>query len=184
MNLILLIVVISSLVLIGIVSFVFELHAIRKTQQKIIEFRDKAVAFYTKLIDGKDANKEWTYILANYKNVSRLMSPHCYQPSTYDLVTSAMNNNRLNLENDVACLDKEVVSTVAEYDLDFKNTLSQWWNIFSYFFRGIGTLLRIVFQYPIKLINPDFDFKSKGWNVFCAIVGLIGSAASIASLFL
>jgi len=182
MNTITLIIIILSFVLIGIISFIVELKAIRKTQQKILEFRDEVMNFYEKCNNGKKANNEWSFILANYKEVYRLMTPHCYQPSTYDLVASVMNHNQFNVASDVACLDKEVVSTIAEYDIEFKKTLSQWWNVFSHFFRGIGAILRIVFQYPIKLIKPEFDFKSKGWNLFCAIVGVLGSIASIVSL--
>lgn len=184
MNTTILIIIVLSLIIIGIFSFVVELKSIRSAQQKILKFRDKVVDFYEKSNTGKKTNKEWSYILSNYKEVYRLMSPHCYRPSTYDFVTSVMNHNRYNIASDVACLDKEVVSTISEYELEFKKDLSQWWNVFSHFFRGIGTVLRIVFQYPIKLIKPEFDFKSKGWNLLCAIIGILGSIASIISFII
>lgn len=182
MNTITFIIIISCIILVGIISFVVDLKSIRKTQQKILDFRNVVISFYEKMQKGNDANKEWSTILATYKEIYRLMSTHCYQPSTYVLVSSVMNHNQYNLASDVACIDKEVVSTLAEYDLEFQKTLVQWWNIFSHFFRGIGTILRIVFQYPIQMIKPDFNFKSKGWNIFSAIIGVAGSIASILSL--
>lgn len=182
MNTITFIIIISCIILVGIISFVVDLKSIRKTQQKILDFRNVVISFYKKTQKGKDANEEWSTILATYKEIYRLMSPHCYRPSTYDLVSSVMNHNQYNLASDVARVDKEVVSTLAEYDLEFQKMLSQWWNIFSHFFRGIGTILRIVFQYPIQMIKPDFNFKSKGWNIFSAIIGVAGSIASILSL--
>lgn len=182
MNTITLIIIISSIIMIGIISFVVDLKMIRKVQQRILEFRDVVIKFYEKTQKGNKANKEWSTILSTYKEVYRLMSPHCYRPSTYDLVSSVMNPNHYNLARNVAYIDEEVVSTLAEYDLEFQKTLSQWWNIFSHFFRGIGTILRIVYQYPIKMIKPDFNFKSKGWNIFSAAIGIAGSIASILSL--
>lgn len=182
-TIILLIIIITSLILVGIITFIIELKSIRKIQDDILQFRNNVIEFYNKNVKGKNSNKEWHYILSNYKKVFRLMLPHCYQPSTYDIVISAMNNNTRDLANNVSLLEKEVVSTIAEYEIEFKKILSQWWNIFSHFFRGICVALRIVFQYPIKLINPQFDFKSRGWNIFCAIISIIGSIASICSFF-
>ena len=181
MNAVVLIIVISSLILIGIISFIVDLNEIRKTQRKILDYRNVVLDFYEKFNKGKNVDEEWSYILSNYKEVFRLMTPHCYQPSTYDLVSSVLNH-RHSIDRDVACLEKEIVSTIADYDREFQRNLSQWWNIFSHFFRGIGTTLRIVFQYPIKMINPNFDFNSKAWNLFCAIIGVLGSIASILSL--
>ncbi len=184
MNTLTFVVIISSLVIIGILSFIDELHTIRKTQDEILKFHNVVCALYDKCNNEQNYDTEWTTLLSDYKNVYRLMSPHCYRPSTYDIVAAISNNNKRGLSIQVSVFNEEVVSTIAEYDIEYDKLLSQWWNVFSHFFRGIGSVLRIVFQYPIKLISPNFNFKSKGWNIFRAITGVIGSVVSILYQFL
>ena len=88
------------------------------------------------------------------------------------------------IESNVNQIQIDTVSSIAEHERQFKKQCKGWWNIFDHFFRGVGLLLRIVFGYPIQMIKPDFSFHSKGWNTFSAIVGLIGSVASIISLII
>ena len=184
MNTVTFIIIVLSLVIIGILSFICELRTIRETQDEILEFQKSAVAFYNKSNNGQNYDEEWKELFSCYKNVGRLMSKHCYRPAIYDFIVAISNSDKRGIGFHLSSLSEDVVSTIAEYDIEYNSLSSQWWNVFSHFFRGIGTVLRIVFQYPIKLIQPNFDFNSKGWNVFTAIFGILGSAASIVALFL
>lgn len=185
MSTVALIICTSLLVVIGIFTFVFNILSIRNIIIKIEEFFDNAIVFHNKLIQGKNIDSEWIYILQNYREVTRLMSPHCYMPSTFEIVRSVRNSmHTMSITRAFSDLETEIISTISEYNKELKSIKSQWWNPFSHFFRGISTVLRIIFYYPVTLIKPDFDFKSKGWKIFSSVIGILGSIASIVSLII
>lgn len=177
-------IVLFVIIIFGIVAYINELHDIEKNQNIISKFLDAAVSLINKCDSGESADKEYFEIMSDYKQADRILRVHCDHPSPYHIAYNISRNDLDSLYKTVSTLNQEVVSTLAEFDLDRNELAKQRWNVFNYFFRGVGFILRFVFGYPIKMIKPSFDFESRGWNTFCVIIGLIGSLVSILSIII
>lgn len=177
-------IVLFIIIIFGIIDYKNEIHDIEKNQNIISKFLDAAVSLINKCVSGEQTDKEYLEIMSAYKQVDRILRVHCYHPSSYDVAYNISRNDLDSLYKTVSTLNQEVVSTLAEFELDRKKLIKQRLNVFNYFYRGVGSMLQFVFGYPIQMIKPSFDFESRGWNIFCAIIGLIGSLASILSFVL
>ncbi len=184
MNNLVIVLIISSIVLAGFIGWLLILRNIRGEERAINDFCNHSLKLLKESKKNKYSQETLTYIVSNYNYISKIIPEHYPHMPVYSLGLAIRDGKAYEIESNVNQIQIDTVSSIAEHERQFKKQCKGWWNIFDHFFRGVGLLLRIVFGYPIQMIKPDFSFHSKGWNTFIAIVGLIGSIASIISLII
>ena len=184
MNNLVIVLIISSIVLAGFIGWLLNLRKIRGEERAINDFCNHSLKLLKESKKNKYSQETLTYIVSNYNYISKIIPEHYPHMPVYSLGLAIRDGKAYEIESNVNQIQIDTVSSIAEHERQFKKQCKGWWNIFDLFFRGVGLLLRIVFGYQIQMIKPDFSFHSKGWNTFSAIVGLIGSVASIISLII
>lgn len=173
-----------GVILIGLIGWIKCLRDIRKEEHEIDEFCGHSLQLQKESKKNKFSSENLTYIISKYAYISQIIPEHYPHMPVYDLGLAIRDGRSFEFDGLVNQIRSDTISSISSHERSFDKLLKEWWNVFNHFFRGVGIILRIILGYPIQMIKPEFNFQSKGWNAFCAIIGLFGSIASILSLII
>ena len=131
----------------------------------------------------EDFSKEALWVLSNTDVIIDIIKPS-FSSSISELKSYIVYNKSIGINDYSTRLTREIVSWISQIERKSKNVALQLPNPFILFYRGIESVLMIVFGYPIKQFNSGFDYNSKPWKVVTLLFTMISGLSSIIGLYI
>ena len=174
---------IASFCVLGIIFNVYKLVSIKKKRNFIIEYSEK-IGEYPSLTNPQESACALTYIIMNASDASDDMFETESDIPIYELVNLLAATKYY--QEDYEKLNKRIAfNSIKAAKIYEKRRNKHYWyftNPFTLFYQGVELVLIILFGYPIKKIDADFDFEGKAWRIIVGVISFVGGIASIVSL--
>ena len=159
------IIAIGTIVVMGVINNTRKIVMYKKKTDFIVEYCEQLGSFPH--LKTSDETREVITYLVRYASDAKIdMNESPYDSPIADVI-KYMENDALTqefLEKKTRKICFNAMRAAHEYEKYWKKHCWYFANPFVIFYQGVELVMLIVFGYPIRIINAEFDFEEELWN--------------------
>jgi len=171
--------IICSVLILGVIDIFIAFFKIRREIIFIIEYSNRLIEMRDKYITNKDYIEDVTFLITEKRKILSKISNNRDRAKLMKIIIRIEENWIYYIINEINTIDGVFLRKEKELKEKEKRTLTQLFNPFIWFYRGVERIMYITFGYLITKINANFDFENKTWRFINAIISFLGGLAGI-----
>ena len=175
--------IIIAILVLGIINIIASLVKVNKQKSLLDTYVNTVLNLLEKIDKREDYGQEAVYLISKTEDVAEIENAYLYS-NVYDLKNDISRRDVMGIKQTGQKICAESIVWNDRLDKQVKTICWQFANPFIWFYKGVELILHIVFGYFIRIVNPKFDFHSKGWKVFNTVFSIVSGTASIVALIM